>query len=62
MQICSAIAQRRTTDLTESTRFYTTKLGLSFAFQYEDFYAGVRAGDQRRSSTAVAYSEVLIYV
>jgi catechol 2,3-dioxygenase-like lactoylglutathione lyase family enzyme len=46
MQISSAIAQLRTTDLDESIRFYTTKLGLTLEFQYEDFYAGIRAGRQ----------------
>ena len=42
--ISSAIAQLRTTDLAESIRFYTTKVGLSLEFQYQDFYAGIRAG------------------
>ncbi|HEY7982079.1 MAG TPA: VOC family protein [Candidatus Eremiobacteraceae bacterium] len=46
MQITSAIAQLRTTDLSESIRFYTTKVGLTLEFQYEDFYAGIRAGNQ----------------
>ena len=46
MQISSAIAQLRTTDLAESIRFYTTKVGLTLEFQYEDFYAGIRAGGQ----------------
>lgn len=46
MQISSAIAQLRTTDLAESIRFYTTKLGLTLEFQYQDFYAGIRAGRQ----------------
>ncbi len=46
MRIQSAIAQLRTTDLLESIRFYTTKVGLTLEFQYEDFYAGIRAGDQ----------------
>ena len=46
MRISSAIAQLRTTDLAESIRFYTTKLGLTLDFQYEDFYAGIRAGHQ----------------
>jgi catechol 2,3-dioxygenase-like lactoylglutathione lyase family enzyme len=46
MQISSAIAQLRTTDLVESIRFYTEKLGLTVEFQYEDFYAGIRAGSQ----------------
>ena len=46
MQISSAISQLRTTDLAESIRFYTTKVGLTLEFQYEDFYAGIRAGSQ----------------
>ena len=46
MKISSAIAQLRTTDLTESIRFYTTKVGLTLEFQHQDFYAGIRAGDQ----------------
>ena len=46
MQISGAIAQLRTTDLAESIRFYTTKVGLTLEFQYEDFYAGIRAGNQ----------------
>ena len=46
MQITGAIPQLRTTDLTASIRFYTTKLGLTLEFQYEDFYAGIRAGNQ----------------
>src|ERR1700693_3911612 len=46
MRISSAIAQLRTTDLVESIRFYTTKVGLTLEFQYEDFYAGIRAGNQ----------------
>ena len=44
MQISSAIAQLRTTDLAGSIRFYTTKVGLTLEFQYQDFYAGIRAG------------------
>lgn len=46
MKISSAIAQLRTTDLAESIRFYTEKIGLTLEFQYKDFYAGIRAGDQ----------------
>ena len=46
MRITSAIAQLRTTDLAESIRFYTTIVGLTLEFQYEDFYAGIRAGNQ----------------
>jgi catechol 2,3-dioxygenase-like lactoylglutathione lyase family enzyme len=46
MQILSAIAQLRTTNLAESIWFYTTKVGLTLEFQHEDFYAGIRAGSQ----------------
>lgn len=30
----------------ESIRFYTTKVGLTIEFQYQDFYAGIREGNQ----------------
>ena len=46
MPITSAIPQLRTTDLAESIRFYTVTVGLTLEFQYEDFYAGIRAGHQ----------------
>jgi catechol 2,3-dioxygenase-like lactoylglutathione lyase family enzyme len=46
MAISSVIAQLRTTDLKESIRFYTREIGLTLEFQYEDFYAGIRAGNQ----------------
>jgi catechol 2,3-dioxygenase-like lactoylglutathione lyase family enzyme len=46
MAICSVIPQLRTTDLKASIAFYTQKLGLTLAFQYEDFYAGISAGTQ----------------
>ncbi len=46
MRISSAIPQLRTTDLASSIRFYTTQVGLTLEFQYEDFYAGIRAGRQ----------------
>jgi len=46
LMISNAIAQLRTTDLAESIRFYTTKVGLTLDFQYQDFYAGIRAGNQ----------------
>ena len=45
MQISSIVPQLRTTDLAGSIDFYTTKLGFTLEFQYEGFYAGVRAGD-----------------
>jgi len=46
MRISGVSAQLRTTDLMESIRFYTEDLGLALEFQYEDFYAGIRAGTQ----------------
>src|ERR1051325_5697364 len=46
MSIKRIIPQLRTTDLAESIRFYTEKLGFTVEFQYEDFYAGIRAGNQ----------------
>jgi len=46
MAISGVIPQLRTTDLASSIRFYTTKLGLSLEFQYQDSYAGIRAGNQ----------------
>ncbi len=46
MHISNAISQLRTTDLAGSIRFYTTKVGLTLEFRYEDFYAGIRAGRQ----------------
>ncbi|MEP7044572.1 MAG: VOC family protein [Dokdonella sp.] len=46
MRISSAIAQLRTTDLAASIDFYITKIGLNLEFQYQDFYAGIRAGNQ----------------
>jgi catechol 2,3-dioxygenase-like lactoylglutathione lyase family enzyme len=46
MQISGVIPQLRTTDLASSIRLYTQKVGLALDFQYEDFYAGIRAGSQ----------------
>src|SRR5713101_3956193 len=46
MHISTAITQLRTTDLAASIHFYTTKVGLTLEFQYQDFYAGIRAGSQ----------------
>jgi catechol 2,3-dioxygenase-like lactoylglutathione lyase family enzyme len=45
MQISSVVPQLRTTDLATSIEFYTTKLGFTLEFQYDDFYAGVRSGN-----------------
>jgi catechol 2,3-dioxygenase-like lactoylglutathione lyase family enzyme len=47
MRIAHVISQLRTTDLEASIRFYTTQLGLTLEFRHQDFYAGIRAGDQR---------------
>jgi catechol 2,3-dioxygenase-like lactoylglutathione lyase family enzyme len=46
MAISSVITQLRTTNLSQSIRFYTEKVGLTLEFQYQDFYAGIRAGNQ----------------
>ena len=45
MPISSAITPLQTTDLAESIRFDTTRAGLTLEFQYEDFDAGIRAGE-----------------
>jgi catechol 2,3-dioxygenase-like lactoylglutathione lyase family enzyme len=42
----SATAQLRTTDLARTIGFYTDVLGLELMFRYQDFYAGLRAGEQ----------------
>lgn len=47
MQTSNVIAQLRTTDLAGSIHFYTSLPGFTLDFQYEDFYAGIRAGTQR---------------
>jgi catechol 2,3-dioxygenase-like lactoylglutathione lyase family enzyme len=46
MAIKGIIPQLRTTDMASSVKFYTEKLGFSVEFNYEDFYVGIRAGDQ----------------
>lgn len=46
MQVLNIVPQLRTTDLAQSIRFYTEKLGFTLEFTYDDFYAGVRAGGQ----------------
>src|SRR6185503_11001497 len=46
MAISGVIPQLRTTNLKDSISFYTGKLGLRLEFQYQDFYAGIRAGSQ----------------
>jgi catechol 2,3-dioxygenase-like lactoylglutathione lyase family enzyme len=44
-QVTNVIAQLRTQDLDRTIRFYTDILGFELDFKYEDFYAGVSAGD-----------------
>jgi catechol 2,3-dioxygenase-like lactoylglutathione lyase family enzyme len=40
------ITQLRTTHLDESIEFFTGKLGFELEFRYQDFYAGIKYGDQ----------------
>lgn len=46
MTIKHIIPQLRTTDMPSSVRFYTEDLGFTVDFNYEDFYVGIRAGEQ----------------
>lgn len=46
MKIKKIAPQIRTTDMPSTIRFYTEMLGFSVEFNYEDFYAGIRTGDQ----------------
>ena len=46
MKITRIATQLRTTDLEASIRFYTGQLGMTLAFRFEDFYAGIEAGGQ----------------
>lgn len=46
MAITGIVPQLRTTDMASSIRFYTEKLGFSVEFNYQDFYTGIRAGNQ----------------
>ena len=45
MAIAGIVPQLRTTDMASSIRFYTEKLGFAVEFRYQDFYAGIRAGN-----------------
>ena len=45
-QRSSPAGDEQGSNLAESIRFYTTTLGCTLEFQYEDFYAGMRAGQQ----------------
>src|SRR5262245_28716424 len=57
MLISRVVPQLRTTNLAESIRFYTTQLGLTLAFRYEDFYAGIRANGQLFHLKAVDHKD-----
>jgi catechol 2,3-dioxygenase-like lactoylglutathione lyase family enzyme len=46
MPITSITPQLRTTDIQASVNFYTEKLGFTLEFIHQDFYAGLRAGNQ----------------
>jgi catechol 2,3-dioxygenase-like lactoylglutathione lyase family enzyme len=46
MAITGIVPQLRTTDMDASIRFYTEKLGFSVDFNYQDFYVGIRTGNQ----------------
>jgi len=46
MPVSAITTQLRTTNLDTSIDFYTSKLGFDLEFRYEDFYAGIKAGDQ----------------
>jgi len=46
MHVTGVIPQLRTTNLAASIAFYTEKLGFTLEFEYQDFYAGIRAGTQ----------------
>jgi catechol 2,3-dioxygenase-like lactoylglutathione lyase family enzyme len=46
MTIKGIAPQLRTRDMDSSISFYTEKLAFTVEFRYEDFYAGIRAGEQ----------------
>lgn len=45
MKIKSITPQIRTNDMASSLLFYTQALGFTVEFNYEDFYVGLRSGD-----------------
>lgn len=45
MSVIQIIPQIRTTDIEQSIDFYVNKLGFELGFRYEDFYAGINAGN-----------------
>ena len=46
MQVTAIVPQLRTADLPGSIAFYTGRLGMTLAFRFDDFYAGIQAGMQ----------------
>ena len=46
MPVYGVIPQLRTTNLADSIDFYVSKLGFALEFQYSDFYAGIKVGQQ----------------
>jgi len=44
MTITAVIPQLRTTNMASSVGFYTEKLGFTVAFNYQDFYVGLKVG------------------
>jgi len=44
--VTGVITQIRTTDIEESIGFYTS-LGFKLEFRFQDFYAGIKVGDQQ---------------
>jgi catechol 2,3-dioxygenase-like lactoylglutathione lyase family enzyme len=42
----SVLTQLRTTGIEAEIDFYLNKLGLELDFRYEDFYAGIKTGEQ----------------
>ena len=46
MSIKKITPQIRTTDMKSTVSFYTEKLGFTVDFNFEDFYVGIRTGDQ----------------
>ncbi len=46
MSITGVVPQLRTTNIDNSISFYVDKLGFVLDFRYEDFYAGIRVGNQ----------------
>src|SRR3989442_6277598 len=49
MQVSSAVSQLRTTNLAESIRFYTTRVGLRLEFQYQDLLRRHSGGESALS-------------